>query len=476
MPMLTSRRSGSVTTSSSSRTSTSTSRGASPGRRGDAAPGGPGQPAAAPFPGGLEFALSGFRELDGMIEQHAALAAVPGGASSDCPSPVQQAVGASYEQWDGQGWPGELRGDAVPVASRLAQLAEYVEVAHRIGGIGGAVTLARGRSGTQFDPSLVAPALRPRRGHSRRPRHRPDVGRGHRGRARARRPAGRRAARRGAARRGQLRRPEVALHARARPRRGRTTPPRPARQLGWPERDVADAAPGRPGPRPGPARRVELDLGQARARWARANGSGCACTPTSPSGCCSQSACAGAARRDRGAAPRAPGRLGLPARPVRRGDLTAGSRPGRGRRLPVDARAAAAPRRARPAPAAAAELRAEVHGRAPGRRRGRGGARRRPGHRVAARRREGPRRAHRPRSRRAAAVARGLSSKQIAQRLVISPKTARNHIEHIYVKIGASSRAAASLFAMRHGLLPEQETAAPDLMPRPKMGQSPHAA
>ena len=52
-------------------------------------------------------------------------------------------------------------------------------------------------------------------------------------------------------------------------------------------------------------------------------------------------------------------------------------------------------------------------------------------------------------------VARGLSSRQIADRLVISPKTARNHIEHIYAKIGASSRATASLFAMRNGLLPD---------------------
>ena len=36
---------------------------------------------------------------------------------------------------------------------------------------------------------------------------------------------------------------------------------------------------------------------------------------------------------------------------------------------------------------------------------------------------------------------------------MISPKTARNHIEHIYTKIGASSRVNASLFAMQHGLL-----------------------
>ncbi len=53
-------------------------------------------------------------------------------------------------------------------------------------------------------------------------------------------------------------------------------------------------------------------------------------------------------------------------------------------------------------------------------------------------------------------VARGLSSKEIAARLVISPKTARNHIEHIYTKIGTSSRVGAGLFAMEQGLLPAE--------------------
>jgi HD-GYP domain-containing protein (c-di-GMP phosphodiesterase class II) len=57
-------------------------------------------------------------------------------------------------------------------------------------------------------------------------------------------------------------------------------------------------------------------------------------------------------------------------------------------------------------------------------------------------------------------VARGLSTKEIAKRLVISPKTAGNHIEHIYSKIDVTTRAKASLFAMRHGLLPEEEFAA----------------
>jgi len=56
-------------------------------------------------------------------------------------------------------------------------------------------------------------------------------------------------------------------------------------------------------------------------------------------------------------------------------------------------------------------------------------------------------------------LARGLSNKQIAERLVITPKTAGNHIEHIYAKIDASSRAAAAMFAVQHGLLPEERIA-----------------
>ena len=49
-------------------------------------------------------------------------------------------------------------------------------------------------------------------------------------------------------------------------------------------------------------------------------------------------------------------------------------------------------------------------------------------------------------------VACGLSNKDIAQRMVISRKTAGSHIEHVYSKIGCSNRAQASLFAMKHGL------------------------
>ena len=50
-------------------------------------------------------------------------------------------------------------------------------------------------------------------------------------------------------------------------------------------------------------------------------------------------------------------------------------------------------------------------------------------------------------------VARGYSNAEIASRLVISRRTAEHHVQHIYTKIGVSSRAAAALFAVEHHLL-----------------------
>lgn len=49
-------------------------------------------------------------------------------------------------------------------------------------------------------------------------------------------------------------------------------------------------------------------------------------------------------------------------------------------------------------------------------------------------------------------AATGLTTAQIARHLVISPKTADSHIQHIYAKIGCSTRGAAVLFALRHNL------------------------
>jgi HD-GYP domain-containing protein (c-di-GMP phosphodiesterase class II) len=49
-------------------------------------------------------------------------------------------------------------------------------------------------------------------------------------------------------------------------------------------------------------------------------------------------------------------------------------------------------------------------------------------------------------------LARGLSMKEIAQRLVVSPKTVDHHVQHIYTKLDVRTRPAARLFAIEHGL------------------------
>ena len=50
-------------------------------------------------------------------------------------------------------------------------------------------------------------------------------------------------------------------------------------------------------------------------------------------------------------------------------------------------------------------------------------------------------------------MSRGLTNRQIAEHFTISPRTAEHHVQHIYTKLGVSSRAAAAIFAMEHDLL-----------------------
>lgn len=52
-------------------------------------------------------------------------------------------------------------------------------------------------------------------------------------------------------------------------------------------------------------------------------------------------------------------------------------------------------------------------------------------------------------------LARGRSNREVAGLLWISPKTAGHHVQHIYAKIGVSTRAAAAMFAMEHDLIRE---------------------
>jgi HD-GYP domain-containing protein (c-di-GMP phosphodiesterase class II) len=50
-------------------------------------------------------------------------------------------------------------------------------------------------------------------------------------------------------------------------------------------------------------------------------------------------------------------------------------------------------------------------------------------------------------------AARGQTIREIADRLVISKKTADRHVQNLYTKLGISNRAAAAIWAMEHGLI-----------------------
>jgi DNA-binding NarL/FixJ family response regulator len=50
-------------------------------------------------------------------------------------------------------------------------------------------------------------------------------------------------------------------------------------------------------------------------------------------------------------------------------------------------------------------------------------------------------------------LARGLQTKQVAHELGISTKTADTHVQSAYRKLGVSTRAGATLFAIEHGLI-----------------------
>jgi DNA-binding NarL/FixJ family response regulator len=48
-------------------------------------------------------------------------------------------------------------------------------------------------------------------------------------------------------------------------------------------------------------------------------------------------------------------------------------------------------------------------------------------------------------------LAEGLSNKEIAARLFVSPRTVNFHLDNIYSKLGVSSRTEAAIYALRTG-------------------------
>lgn len=68
---------------------------------------------------------------------------------------VRDALAYAFERFDGGGLPGGVSGEAIPIAMRVAQLAEMVEVHARSYGVDGALVMAKSRRGGQFDPEVV---------------------------------------------------------------------------------------------------------------------------------------------------------------------------------------------------------------------------------------------------------------------------------------------------------------------------------
>jgi len=71
------------------------------------------------------------------------------------PDHVSQGLTFTFERWDGSGLPSGAAGEQIPLGMRIVHLADVAEVHLRSGGVDAAVAMARQRSGTQFDPALV---------------------------------------------------------------------------------------------------------------------------------------------------------------------------------------------------------------------------------------------------------------------------------------------------------------------------------
>ena len=94
----------------------------------------------------------GSRQLTALRCDRGAQAAAQVGLDAE----VQQAIRDLDEHWDGRGYPLGLEGDAISIFGRILCLAQTLEVFWVLGGAADALRVAWDRSGTWFDPALVA--------------------------------------------------------------------------------------------------------------------------------------------------------------------------------------------------------------------------------------------------------------------------------------------------------------------------------
>jgi HD-GYP domain-containing protein (c-di-GMP phosphodiesterase class II)/DNA-binding CsgD family transcriptional regulator len=68
----------------------------------------------------------------------------------------RRALFQTFERWDGKGWPRRLREEAIELSMRLAHAGEEIEIGHRLGGTEGARSRVLARAGKTVDPRLAA--------------------------------------------------------------------------------------------------------------------------------------------------------------------------------------------------------------------------------------------------------------------------------------------------------------------------------
>jgi HD-GYP domain-containing protein (c-di-GMP phosphodiesterase class II) len=101
----------------------------------------------------LDFSVHG-KEFAREALQNTAEVALRFAERLGMPGEVQSTLWCVYEQWDGKG-PNRARGDAIPIASRIVAVTSLLEAFHATGGRTAALRVAQGRSGKAFDPLLV---------------------------------------------------------------------------------------------------------------------------------------------------------------------------------------------------------------------------------------------------------------------------------------------------------------------------------
>src|SRR6266516_2188807 len=103
-------------------------------------------------------AFGGIAEFRKWAASHCDVARVLG-ARMGFSEQIQLALRHLWERWDGKGMPGELRGDQIPLAVRLMQVAQDADMAWQHGGTALANRLLAERAGSGLDPQAVSALL-----------------------------------------------------------------------------------------------------------------------------------------------------------------------------------------------------------------------------------------------------------------------------------------------------------------------------